>query len=110
MSEEMKDDDENTQDEVDEEEELEEEEDETSDEEVEDTLRSIAEKMANVLDCEVSDLQNKVKEEELLKMLSVIQEYSKEERNQIMIGLYKLELLTEKQVNDANELNYTPEK
>jgi hypothetical protein len=104
MSEERKDDDENTQDELDDEE------DETSDEEVEDRLRSIAEKMANVLDCEVSDLQNKVKEEELLKMLSVIQEYSKEERNQIMIGLYKLELLTEKQVNDANELNYTPEK
>jgi hypothetical protein len=104
MSEERKDDDENTQDELDDEE------DETSDEEVEDRLRSIAEKMANVLDCEVSDLQNKVKEEELLKMLLVIQEYSKEERNQIMIGLYKLELLKEKQVNDANELNYTPEK
>lgn len=56
----------------------------------------------------MSELRNKVKEEELWKSLSVIEEYDKEERNEIMIGLYKMGILTERQVNDANELNYTP--
>ena len=72
----------------------------------EDTIQSLAEKIANRLDCEVSELKKKDTQDDLKKMLGVLHEhqYNDEEQNRIMIRLYKKRILTKKQVEDARDL------
>ena len=77
-----------------------------------DTLQSLAEIMANLLDCEVLELKKKDTQEDLKRILQVLTDrrYDNKEANNIMINIQRMGILTQQQVDDAHELLYLADR
>lgn len=71
-----------------------------------DILQTLTEIMANLLDCEVSELKEKGTQEDLIQILQVLTErrYDDEEIKKILISLRNIGILIPNQVDEAMEL------